>query len=446
MRETTAATEAVMSTTARDPPTRPTRVRIRMLGLIFVTVVINYMDRSNLALLAPIVSKDLALSSVQMGALFSAFGWAYVAGQLPGGWLVDRAAPRLLYPLLMGGWSIVTCAQGLAQGFAGLFGLRLGMGLLEAPSFPINAKVVTAWFPERERARAIGFYTSGQFVGLAFVTPILAYVQAALGWRAVFFATGLAGILFSVIWWIFYRDPRECPAANQAELDHIRQGGGLAGAARVSAGSVWNWAQMRIVLGTRSLWGVFLGHTCVTTTLWFFLTWFPTYLVEYRHMQFIKMGLWAAVPFIAAFVGVLLSGIFSDLLIRFGASLSTARKTPVICGLVLSMSIVGANYVERESFAMAFLTLAFFGNGLASIGWTFVSALAPANMIGTTGGIYNFIGNSSAIFVPIVIGVLVRGGSFEPALIFVGACALVGVLAYGFLVQDVQRIAVATAK
>src|SRR6185295_5161818 len=193
---------------------------------------------------------------------------------------------------------------------------------------------------------------------------------------------------------------------------------------------------------TRSLWGVFIGHTCVTTTLWFFLTWFPTYLVEYRKMGFIKMGFWASVPFIAAFVGVLLSGVFSDFLVRRGASLGTARKTPVICGLLLSMSIVGANFVEGESSVMVFMTLAFFGNGLASIGWTFVSALSPANMIGSTGGIYNFIGNSSAIFVPIVIGVLVRGGSFEPALVFVGACALVGVLAYGFLVRDVQRIAV----
>jgi ACS family D-galactonate transporter-like MFS transporter len=159
-------------------------------------------------------------------------------------------------------------------------------------------------------------------------------------------------------------------------------------------------------------------------------------------MAFIKMGLWSAVPFIAAFFGVLLSGFFSDQLVRHGASIGTARKTPVICGLFLSMSIVGANYVEHESLIMLFMTLAFFGNGLSSIGWTFVSALAPANMIGITGGMYNFIGNSSAIFVPIIIGFLARGGSFESALVFVSACALVGLLSYLFLVRDLTRILV----
>ena len=106
------------------------------------------------------------------------------------------------------------------------------------------------------------------------------------------------------------------------------------------------------------------------------------------------------------------------------------------------MSIVGANYVERESLVMLFMSVAFFGNGLASIGWSFVSALAPANLIGATGGLYNFIGNTSAIFVPIVIGILVRGGSFEPALIFISGCALVGVIGYGFMVRDVTRITV----
>jgi ACS family D-galactonate transporter-like MFS transporter len=400
------------------------------------------MDRSNLALLAPLVSKDLGLSSVQMGLLFSAFGWAYVAGQLPGGWIVDTFPPRVLYPIMMGAWSLVTCAQAIAGSFASLCGLRLGMGLLEAPSFPTNAKVVTAWFPEQERARAIGFYVSGQFVGLAFVAPVLAYTQTLVGWRGAFLATGAIGLIFSVVWYLVYRDPADCPSANAAELEHIRQGGGTVGAPAKKSGPTWTWAQLRVVLGTRSLWGVFLGHTCVTATLWFFLTWFPSYLVDYRKMGFIKMGIWTSVPFIAAFVGVILSGTLSDFLVRRGASLATARKTPVVSGLILSMSIVGANYVEREGLVMLFMTVAFFGNGLASIGWSFVSALAPANLIGTTGALYNFIGNSSAIFVPIVIGWLVRGGSFEPALIFIGACALVGAFAYGVMVRDVKRIEV----
>ena len=423
---------------------RRSRMRIRMVVLVFVTVVINYMDRSNLAVLAPVLTKDLELTSVQMGLLFSAFGWTYVLFQLPGGWLVDRMAPRVLYPIMMGAWSLVTCAQGFMNGFAGLFGMRLGMGVLEAPSFPTNAKVVTAWFPESERARAISFYTSGQFVGLAFVTPLLAYVQATWGWRAVFILTGLVGVVFSVIWYVMYRDPEDEGAASQEEIDYIRGGGGIAGRSRHGAKARGSWADFRIVLGNKSLWGVFLGHTCTTATLWFFLTWFPTYLVQYRHMGFIKMGFWSMVPFIAAFFGVLLSGQLSDRLVRRGMELGVARKTPVICGLFLSMSIVGANFVESEAMVMFFMTLAFFGNGLSSIGWSFVSALAPPNMIGVTGGMYNFIGNSSSIFVPIVIGILVKDGSFKPALVFISCCAMVGCLSYLFIVRNVKRIEVGT--
>lgn len=425
--------------------TKPTRVRIRMLALVFICVVINYMDRSNISIVAPLLSKELNLNSMQMGLIFSAFGWTYMAFQIPGGWLVDKIKPRVLYPIMLGIWSVITALQALIQGFTGLFGMRLAMGVLEAPSFPTNNKVVTTWFPEQERARAISFYTSGQFVGLAFLTPVLVFIQDAFGWRGMLFITGMIGILWSAVWYYFYRDPGDSTQANAEELDYIREGGGLSNQVpKVQSSGAkpqFSWDQLKVILRTRNMWGVFIGHTCITTTLWFFLTWFPTYLVRYRHMDFIKMGLWASVPFIAAFIGILCSGQISDALVRRGADIGTARKTPVIFGLLLSMSIVGANYVQDQSLVMLFMTLAFLGNGLSSIGWTFVSAMAPAGMIGLTGGIYNFIGNSSAIFVPLIIGYLVREGNFEPAIVFIGCCALVGVLSYLFLVRNVKRIA-----
>jgi ACS family D-galactonate transporter-like MFS transporter len=431
--------------TPAAPQVKPTRARVGMLLLVFVSVVINYVDRSNISIVAPLLSKELKLNSIEMGLIFSAFGWTYMGFQIPGGWVVDKVRPRVLYPLMMGAWSLVTCLQVLTRGFAGLFGLRFAMGALEAPSFPTNNKIVTKWFPEQERARAISFYTSGQFVGLAFLTPILVFLQQAFGWRGMLFITGVLGLIWSVVWAYCYRDP-ETSSANAEELQYIRQGGGLAERGGKQPAKVaktqFNWKQLRAILKTRNMWGVFIGHTCVTTTLWFFLTWFPTYLVKYRHMQFIKAGLWASLPFIAAFVGVLCSGQISDAIVRRGADIGTARKIPVIFGLLLSMSIVGANFVEQQSLVILFMTLAFLGNGLASISWTFVSALAPPDMIGLTGGMYNFIGNSSAIFVPIIIGFLIRGGNFEPALVFVSLCALVGASSYLFLVRNVKRISV----
>jgi ACS family D-galactonate transporter-like MFS transporter len=426
------------------PAARPSRVRLGMLALVFVTVVINYMDRANLALVAPALAREFRLSSVQLGLIFSAFGWSYALGQLPGGWLVDRFAPRLLYAVLLGLWSVATCGLGLLRGFTGLFCLRLGIGALEAPAFPVNNQVVTMWFPERERARAVSVYTSGQFVGLAFITPLLVSIQSHLGWRGVFLFTGGIGIAWGAVWYLLYRDPRDS-RADPGELAAIRAGGGLADGARTAAVRLQP-GNLQAILRSRNLWGVFLGHTCNAATLWFFLTWFPTYLVTYRHMNFIKLGFWAALPFIAAFVGTLVSGHGSDWLIHRGADIARARKTPMICGLFLSMSIVGANYVQSQGLIMLFLTLAFFGNGLASIGWTFISALAPAGLIGLTGGIYNFIGNSSAIFVPLVIGFLVRNGSFQAALIFMSGCALTGALSLLLLVRNIERIELPTSE
>lgn len=422
---------------------KPTRVRFKVLAFIFVSVVINYMDRSNISVAATAIGKDLELTSVQLGLIFSAFGWAYAALQIPGGVMVDRFGARLTYAFSLITWSLVTLLQGFTKGFVGLFGLRLATGAFEAPAFPTNNKVVTSWFPNQERASAIAFYTSGQFAGLAFLTPALVTIQHFLGWRGLFITTGAIGILWGIIWYIFYRDPAQHKKANKAELEYIKEGGGLVTPLNEKEEKAkFEWGNLKEVFVHRKLWGIYLGQFAVNSTLWFFLTWFPTYLVEYRGLDFLKSGFLASAPFLAAFFGVLLSGFLSDFLVKKGVSLGIARKTPIIVGLLLSTSIVGANYVNNTSLIIMFMAIAFFGNGLASITWVFVSTLAPKHLVGLTGGVFNFIGGLASIVVPLVIGFLAQGGSFAPALVFIAIVALLGALSYIFLVGKVERIKV----
>ena len=182
---------------------KPTRVRYGILTMLFITVVIDYLDRSNLSVAATSISDDLGLDAFRKGLILSGFGWAYATLQVPGGWLVDRVRPRVLYALVCGLWSLATVFQGLAGTFLELFSLRLLLGVFEAPAFPICNKLVTAWFPERERAGAIAFYTSGQFVGLAFLTPVLAVIQKHFGWQYVFVFTGMAGLVWALAWYRF---------------------------------------------------------------------------------------------------------------------------------------------------------------------------------------------------------------------------------------------------
>lgn len=384
-----------MSESLHESP-QATRGRYLVGVLLFVTVVINYLDRSNLSVAAPRLAEEMTIDSRQMGLVLSAFGWTYAALQVPGGWLVDRIAPRLLYPAAIALWSLAT---------------------------------------------AIAFYTSGQFVGLAFLTPVLIGLQQSFGWQTVFLVTGGVGLLWAAIWYAVYREPREASYANDAELALIGEGGGLVDLQAVrQTRQPFRWADLVTVLSHRKLWGMYLGQFCLTSTLWFFLTWFPTYLVSYRGMDFIKAGLLASLPFLAAFVGVLCSGAFSDFLVRSGCSLGLARKLPIIVGLLISTSIVGANFVESPTLVIGFLSLAFFGNGLASITWSLVSAIAPARLIGLTGGMFNFLGNLASVGVPLAIGWLVQGEDFSPAISFIGLTALAGAFCYGVVVGRVERI------
>ncbi len=434
-----------MTTTAYERTARavrPTRSRYLIMILLFISVVINYLDRSNISIAAPAMKSDLGFNAEEMGLILSAFGWTYAICQIPGGWFVDRFSPRVLFPILLALWSASTIFLGFTYSIFGLVLIRLLIGMFEAPSYPINNRVATTWFPESERAGVIGFYTSGQFVGLAFLTPVLVWIQQSIGWHMVFVTTGVIGILWAVLWYLIYRQPMESKSTNDAERQLIRDGGGVVDMDQRHAKEKqpFAWKDLGLLLSSRKLWGVFFGQFALTSTLWFFLTWFPTYLVEARGMDFVKAGFLASLPFLAAFIGVLCSGVLSDFLLRRGASLGTARKLPIVVGLLLSICIIGANYVDSPSMIILFLTIAFFGNGLASITWSLVSSLAPERLIGLTGGVFNFIGNLSGITVPIIIGYLAQSYGFSAGLTYVSVLALLGALSYIFVVGKVERL------
>ncbi len=406
-------------------------------------MVINYLDRANLSIAAPLLARDLALDSVKMGLVFSAFGWSYVLCQVPGGWLVDRVHPRKLYAVLIALWSVATVLLGFTAGLAMLFALRLAIGAMEAPSFPINNRVVTTWFPESERATAISFYTSGQFVGLAFLTPVLMFLQIRFGWRSLFIIVGLVGLVWAAIWYAIYRGPLAHRGTNSAEIELIRSGGGQVDLSEPRAAGTeraLNAGDLGQVLSKSKLWGLYIGQYSAVSMQWFFMTWFPIYLVRYRGFSLQQAGWLGSLPFLGAFSGVLCSGMVSDFLVRRGFSLSIARKTPIVTGLLLSTSIVGANYVRTPAWIVAIMALAFFGNGVASISWSLVSAIAPRRLIGLTGGVFNLMGNISSISVPVIVGALVRGGDFSLALAFISAMGLTGALSYILVIGKIERL------
>ncbi len=418
---------------------KATRGRYGILGMIAIATMINYLDRTLLSVAAPLMTKDLNIGPALMGVILSGFYWTYALAQLPGGALLDRFGTRVTYTFSLIFWSIFTGLQGAAVNAATLLGARLGMGAAEAPCFPANSRILVSWFPQRERARANSVYSIGMYFGIAFLSPLLYWVVTEFGWRHLFIGAGVVGVLFGLIWWRLYREPSESRWANKAELEEIAAGGGID--LSKNEKTPFNWADIRWLLKQRQVIGASIGQFATNSTLVFFLTWFPTYLVKERGMAFIKVGFFASLPYIAATIGVIFGGIISDYLVKKSGSLTIGRKTPVVLGLLLSSLITVAAFVESNTIVVIVMSIAFFGQGMSNLGWTLISEVAPRRLIGITGGVFNFCTNLSGIITPIVIGLVVAAtGSFFGGLAFIGVLALLGAFSYIFILGEVKRV------
>jgi MFS transporter, ACS family, D-galactonate transporter len=411
-----------------------------MLALLLLATTINYVDRSNLSIVAPFLSKELGLGPVQMGLLFSAFAWSYAIANLPGGYLIDRFGSRTVYAVAQLAWSAATLMLGLVSGFAALFGLRFAVGLAEAPAFPVNNRVVSTWFPQRERGRATSTYASGQYIGSALLSPLLFWMATRYGWRSVFWLTGTAGLVSALVWFAIYREPRESRRANAEELELIAAGGALTA---MAPREHVTWPQVSQLLRERQVWALGLGKFATMSSLYFLLTWFPTYLVRERGLTSLKAGAATSLPYIAATLGVLIGGVWSDWLLRRGADISAARKIPIVSGFLGASSIILVNYIEGSALALtlAILTFAYFAQGISGNSWSIIAEVAPRNLMGMCGGIINFTGQLAGIVTPIVIGFILREtGSFEMVLVYVSVAAIVGALAYTVILGRIHRI------
>jgi MFS transporter, ACS family, glucarate transporter len=258
----------------------------------------------------------------------------------------------------------------------------------------------------------------------------------------VFVVMGLIGVVLGLSWNRLVYEPADHPLANAAEVDYIRRGGGLVDLDRgPRAAAVKRPGLILELLKQRMLLGIFLGQYCINVLTWFFLTWFPIYLVRERGMSILQVGFVAVLPALCGFIGGILGGWISDWLLRSGHSLSASRKIPIVTGLLLSTAIVGCNYVDAQWAVIALMSLAFFGKGVGALGWAVMADVAPKEATGLAGGLFNTVGNVAGIIMPIAIGYILKWtGSFEGALVYVGVHALIAVVSFLVIVGDIRRI------
>lgn len=423
--------------------------RFLILALITVVLALSTGDRAALSVAGTDMGKELGISSVEMGYLFSAFSWAYVIFLIPSGWLTDRIGSKRSMMLAVVIWSCFTVMMGMVH-FIGmvvplLLGLRFLLGAAESPVGPASGRVIAAWFPSSERGIAGAIFNSAQYLSLAVFTPIMGWLCFTFGWEYVFIIMGAIGLVIGAVWWKLYYLPVDHPKINKEELEYIRAGEGLVDleslkSKAASTGKSMKLGEIGQLFRSRMLVGIFLAQYCITSITWFFMTWFPIYLVKERGFDILQAGFIAAIPALCGLVGGVSSGFISDKILKKTGSLSIARKTPITIGLLLSSSIILCNYANSTTLVVVLMSLAFFGKGFGSMGWTVVADSAPKELIGTTGGVFNAFGNTAGIVTPVVIGyILQTTGSFDGALLFVGAHGLVAVASYWLIVGKIQR-------
>ena len=428
--------------------TRRGYVRYLMVFMLFAATTVNYADRASLSIVGPAMQHQLHINSITLGYIFSAFGWAYVIAQLPGGWMLDRFGSRRVYAGSILLWSVFTLLQGAAGFLAGglmvatLFTLRLLVGFAEAPAFPGNSRIVAAWFPGGERATAAAIFNSGQYSATVIFAPVMAWLTHSLGWQSVFIFLGAAGIVLFIAWLMTVYAPNQHPRVQRGELDYIAAGGGLIDMDHGRGASPpIRWQHVKQLLSRRMLIGIYIGQYCVNALTYFFLTWFPVYLVEQRGMSILKAGIVIMLPAICGFAGGVLGGVMSDWLLRRGVSLSLARKIPIVAGMLLSISMIICNFVDANWIVVLLMSLALFGKGVGSLGWAVVADTAPKEMTGLYGGLFNTFGNIGAITTPIVIGYIVAvTGSFAWALVYVGANAALAIIGFTIIAGPFERV------
>lgn len=394
-----------------------------LLSLLVLSIFINYIDRSNLSIAAPLLQAELSLTPSRLGALLSAFFWTYALLQLFGlsGWLADRFPAGWVLGAGFLLWSFATIATGLLSSFQAIYAARLVLGAGESLAYPCYSRIFASDVPQEMRGRANALLDAGSKAGPALGTFIGGILLLRLGWRWFFVLLGAASLLWLVPWIWHLRRERSTAAASQ-ETHRVQNAGQM--------------------LRLRPAWGTFLGHFCGNYFWFFLLTWVPSYLVKERGLSIETMANLVSFCLAAVAAATVAAGWVSDRLIARGASPTKVRKTIVVCGLGFSSVILPAAFVPTTTGSIAFLVISCTAFGLyTSNHWAIAQTLAGPSMAGRWTSLQNGIGNISGILAPWLAGVVVETtGSSKPAFVVSAVIALAGSLFWGLVVGKVEPV------
>ena len=421
------------------PP--PTKTRWMVLLLISLMYMITYMDRTGISIAAPSMAREFRLSPTAIGVVFSVFLWAYALGQIPLGSLADRMGPRAVLLIIVPFWSFMTAMTAIARGMASLIVIRFVFGLAEAGAFPTATRAMQLWFPKAERGIVQGVTHSFSRLAVAIVPFIAVSIMIAFGWRWIFYIFAAAGLLWSVAFYLVYRNlPEEHPRVNHLELAHIRGRDAEGAVKRVDLhqqlAPPW-----RIIFRSANMWYIAAGYCCFYYGTYFYMTWFPTYLLEYRHLSLRAVGRLASLPLLAGMVGDIVGGTLTDRVYKKTGKLKFARRIVAAPAMLASgVCLIPAAMTQSAWTAILCLTASlFFLELVISPAWA-VPMDVGGEYSGTVSGVMNMAGSLAASLSPIIFGALVQRGFWITPFFISAGVLLTGALIWAFLIDPEQSV------
>lgn len=390
-----------------------------VLFLLGLSVVINYIDRSNLSIAAPLIKDELRISGSQLGTLLSAFFWTYTLMQVPAGWLVDHFDVKWVFAAGFFIWSVATAVTGVLHGFLALLLIRVVLGFGESVVFPACSKIVGGHFEETRRGFANAIVMAGLALGPAIGMLVGGSLIARFGWRPFFITLGLAGLLWLPPWlrWMPHRTLHSTPVSEQEAgiLDILRQ---------------------------RPAWGTCICQFCMNYCLYLLVTWLPFYLVRERNLSLNQMARVGGLVFLLSAASALTFGKLSDRWISAGSSPTNVRKGLAIVGVLGLGIFLAASAIAPSNLYIWTLGLVGVFNGMLACNvWAITQILAGPRMLGRWSGLQNFIGNFAGVVSPALTGFLLDWtGRFVWPFFIAAATTVIAAVSWIFIVGPLEEV------
>ena len=397
-------------------------LRWLIVGTLFLSTVINYIDRQTLSVLAPVIVKEFNFTHEDYSHIVFAFQISYAGMWLIGGVLLDIVGVRIGLALAMVWWSITGMMTGLANSLRQFETLRFLMGMGEGCNWPGASKTVAEWFPGKERGLAVAIFDSGSSVGAIFAPPFVAFVAYKFGWRFAFLASGTLGFFWLFLWLTMYRPLRSHPRLSPQERETIVSGQETAEISPRQGAAKWLH-----LLRQSNTWGIVLGRALTDPIWWFYVFWLPQYLSDARGFSLKQIAAFAWLPFVAADIGNFTGGFASGFLIKRGMSVVRARKWVCVLSSLPILAGIPAALTSNAYLALFFISVATWGYASwSTMGLTFPSDLFPRDVVASVTGLSGLVasGITGTLFT-LAVGALVdKFHSYVPAFLCAGLIPL----------------------